>query len=324
MKIDILMATYNGEKYLKEQLDSILNQTYKEFRLLISDDCSKDSTTKILDEYSKKDNRIIVFKQKENLGIIKNFEFLMKNVENEFFMFSDQDDIWNQTKVEKSIEKIEETSSDLVYADLEVVDEKMNTLSNSYWKLKGFEHKIYKYNDFESLYLNNFITGSTMIIRTKMLDKILPMIHESKYILHDYWVALVVSKLGKISYINEPLVKYRQHKNNEIGSRKKSDKINDFNELRNLFIDVKIDHFNTLIKRQDVFNDEKINILNEKALKYYENLKNVKFITLRYIGLFLKLYKYEKFGYSIQNFAILNMPGIAKFLFRIKKGLKDK
>lgn len=322
MKIDILMATYNGEKYLKEQLDSILNQTYKDFRLLISDDCSKDSTTKILDEYAENDDRIILFKQKENLGIIKNFEFLMKNVESEFFMFSDQDDIWNESKVEKTISKIEETTSDLVYADLEVVDEKMNTLSSSYWKLKGFEHKIYKYNNFESLYLNNFITGSTMIIRKKMLDKILPMIHESKYILHDYWVALVVSKLGKISYINEPLVKYRQHKNNEIGSRKKSDKINDFNELRNLFIDVKIDHFNTLIKRQDVFNDEKINILNEKALKYYENLKNVKFITLRYIGLFFKLYKYEKFGYSIQNFAILNMPGIAKFLFRIKKGFK--
>ena len=322
MKIDILMATYNGEKYLKEQLDSILNQTYKDFRLLISDDCSKDSTIKILDEYAEKDNRIILFKQKENLGIIKNFEFLMKNVESEFFMFSDQDDIWNESKVEKSIDRIQETNSDLVYADLEVVDEKMNTLSSSYWQLKGFEHKIYKYNDFESLYLNNFITGSTMIIRTKMLDKILAMIYESKYILHDYWVALVVSKLGKISYINEPLVKYRQHKNNEIGSRKKSDKINDFNELRNLFIDVKIDHFNTLIKRQDVFNDEKINILNEKALKYYENLKNVKFITLRYIVLFLKLYKYEKFGYSIQNFAILNMPGIAKFLVRIKKGFK--
>ena len=198
----------------------------------------------------------------------------------------------------------------------------MNTLSNSYWKLKGFEHKIYKYNNFDSLYLNNFITGSTMIVKAKMLDKILPMVHESKYILHDYWVALVVSKLGKISYINEPLVKYRQHKNNEIGSKKKSDKINEFNELRNLFIDVKLDHFNTLIKRQDIFEDESVSILNEKSLKYYEKLKDVKFMTLRYIGLFFKLYKYEKFGYSIQNFAILNMPGIAKVLFKVKKGFK--
>lgn len=322
MKIDILMATYNGEKYLKEQLDSILNQTYKDFRLLISDDASKDSTIKILEEYAKKDNRIVLFKQKENLGIIRNFEFLMKNVKSEFFMFSDQDDIWNEAKIEKSLNKIEETNSDLVYADLEVVDEKMNTLSNSYWKLKEFEHKIYKHNNFESLYLNNYITGSTMIIRKKMLDKILPIFYESKYILHDYWVALVVSKLGKISYIDEPLVKYRQHKNNEIGSRKKSDKINDFNELRNLFIDVKIDHFNTLKKRQDVFNDEKINALNEKSLKYYEKLKNVKIITFKNIGLFIKLYKYEKFGYSIQNFVILSMPGIAKVLFKIKKGFK--
>ena len=322
MKIDILMATYNGEKYLREQLDSILNQTYKNFRLLISDDCSKDSTIEIINEYCKKDKRITLFKQEKNLGIIKNFEFLMKNVESEFFMFSDQDDIWNESKVEKSLNKIEETDSDLVYSDLEVVDEKINTLSNSYWRLKEFEHKIYKYNNFESLYLNNFITGSTMIIRKNMLEKILPMVYESKYILHDYWTALVVSKLGKVSYIDESLVKYRQHKNNEIGSRKKSDKINDFNELRNLFIDVKIDHFETLIKRQDVFEDENINKLNERSLKYYQRLKNVRIINLKDILLFYKLYKYEKFSYAIQNFAILNMPGIAKILFKIKKGFK--
>ena len=90
MKIDILMATYNGEKYLKEQIDSILNQTNQDFRLLISDDCSDDNTRQILNEYVEKDSRVVVFLQAKNLGVVKNFEFLMEKVENEAFMFSDQ------------------------------------------------------------------------------------------------------------------------------------------------------------------------------------------------------------------------------------------
>ena len=149
--VDILLATYNGEKYLKPQLDSILKQTYSNFRLLISDDDSSDKTKEILKEYAKKDKRIILYFQEKNLGVIKNFEFLLKNVENEYYMFSDQDDIWKEDKIEKSINHIKETDSDLVYSDLEVVDENLNVIYSSYWKLKGIYNKIKKYNNFESL-----------------------------------------------------------------------------------------------------------------------------------------------------------------------------
>ena len=135
-KVDILLATYNGEQYLKEQLDSILAQSYNEFRLLISDDASTDDTVRILKEYEEKDTRITVFFQKENSGVIKNFEFLLERVENEYYMFSDQDDIWKEDKIEKSIKKIEETDSSLVYTDLEVVDSDLNVTYKSYWKLK--------------------------------------------------------------------------------------------------------------------------------------------------------------------------------------------
>ena len=156
-KVDILLATYNGEKYLQEQLDSILSQTYKEFYLFVSDDCSQDSTVKILEEYAKKDNRIIVFKQEKNIGVIANFEFLLSKVESKYFMFSDQDDIWNEDKIEKSLNKLRETDSNIVFTDLMVVDDKLNTLSKSYWKLKGLKNKILKYNSFEALYLNNYV-----------------------------------------------------------------------------------------------------------------------------------------------------------------------
>lgn len=323
MKIDILMATYNGEKYLREQLDSILEQSFSDFRLLISDDASNDSTRDILNEYVGKDNRVIVFLQNKNLGVVKNFELLMEKVESEFFMFADQDDVWQKDKIKNSIEKLEETNCDLVYTNLEVVNENLDLINKSYWKLKGFEKKI-KYNNFESLYLNNYITGCTMLVKSKWLDKILPLPTKSKYILHDYWTALIVSRFGKITCIEEPQVKYRQHISNSIGSKRRSDEIKNFEDMRNLFIDVKRDHFKTFIKNEDVFDDENISNLNKISCKYFDNLRNVKNLNFKDFKLFWKLYKYENFSYSFQNFLILNMPGIAKKLFTLKKGLKSK
>ena len=92
-KVDVLMATYNGEKYLKEQIDSILNQTYQNIHLIISDDCSTDETRKILKTYEGNE-KITIFYQENNQGYVKNFEFLLKQVSSELFMFADQDDFW--------------------------------------------------------------------------------------------------------------------------------------------------------------------------------------------------------------------------------------
>ena len=184
--IDILMATYNGEKYLREQIDSILNQTYSNFRLLISDDCSKDGTRKILEEYEKKDNRIIVFYQEKNLGYVKNFEFLLTKVENEIYALSDQDDVWNSDKVEKSVKKLKDSNADLVFTDLEVVNEKLETLYPSYNDYMIFSRKISKFtNSYLLEYLYNTITGCTLVSKKKFLDKILPIPMDSKYVIHD-------------------------------------------------------------------------------------------------------------------------------------------
>jgi rhamnosyltransferase len=111
-KIDILLATYNGEKYVREQIESILHQTYTNFNLLISDDVSKDSTVSILKEYEQKDSRVKVFVQEKNLGYIRNFEFLLKQVTSNYYMLSDQDDFWLPEKVEKSYKKIIEEKLD--------------------------------------------------------------------------------------------------------------------------------------------------------------------------------------------------------------------
>lgn len=318
-KIDILLATYNGEKYLEAQLDSILNQTYSNFRLLISDDCSSDNTQKILKEYEKKDNRIQLFFQEKNLGVMKNFEFLLKNVKNDYYMFSDQDDIWKQEKIEKSLKKLLETNSDLVYTDLEVVDENLNVTYPSYWKLKGIYNKIKKYNNFESLYLNNFVTGCTMISKSKLIKDVLPLPNTSKYVLHDYWIPLIISQKGKIAYIEEPLIKYRQHKNNKIGSKKRSDELKSLDEIRKLFIQVKKEHFTVFIENNNKFIDKNIQDLNKKSLEYYEMLEKKKNFNFKNWNLFFKLYKYEGFSYKMQNFVILNLPFIARILYIFKK-----
>ena len=318
-RVDILLATYNGENYLVEQLESILSQTYSNFRLLISDDCSTDGTRKILEEYKEKDSRIQLFFQGKNLGVIKNFEYLLKKVESKYYMLSDQDDIWKENKIEKSVEKLENSESDLVYTDLEVVDANLNVTYESYWKLKGIYKKIKKYNNFEELYLNNFVTGCTLISKEEYIRDVLPLPDTSKFVLHDYWIALIVSQKGKISYIEEPLIKYRQHKNNKIGSRKQSDSLKSIDEIRELFIKVKKEHFTVFIENEEKFESEKVRKLSRKALKYYEMISKKKNINFRGWGLFFKLYKYEEFGYTIQNFVILNLPILAKILYKFKK-----
>ena len=143
-KVDVLLATYNGEKYLKEQIDSILNQTYQNINLIISDDNSNDSTRKILEEYKKIDNRIKTYLQDKNLGYIKNFEFLLTKVESNYYMLSDQDDVWLPEKIEKSMKTLKEKNADLVFGDLEVVDEKLNTIYPSFGDFMLLNRKINK------------------------------------------------------------------------------------------------------------------------------------------------------------------------------------
>lgn len=321
-KVDILLATYNGEKYLREQLDSLLNQTYTNFRIIISDDMSTDSTRKILEEYVQKDNRIIVHMQKNNIGVVSNFEFLLNKVESKYYMFSDQDDIWYEDKIEKTVKKLEETDSDLVFTDLEVVDNQLNVIYDSYWELKGLKEKILKYNSFEALYLNNYVTGCTILAKNETIAKILPIPKNSIYILHDYWLALIISQNGKIEFLNEPTIKYRQHKDNKVGSKTKSETLPSLKEIRKLFIDVKKQHFNVFIENEDKFENDEIRALNKEALEYYKHLEKIKFVNFSKWKLFFKLYKYENKKYVIENFLILNVPLLAGPLIKIRKFLK--
>ncbi len=317
-KVDVLLATYNGEKYLKEQIDSILNQTYQNINLIISDDNSKDSTIKILEEYKSKDNRIKVYLQDKNLGYIKNFEFLLRNVESNYYMLSDQDDVWLPEKIEKSMKTLKEKNVDLVFGDLEVVDEKMNTIYPSFDDFMLLNRKINKYIDsYKVNYLYNCVTGCTILSKKDFIKDILPIPNDSKYVPHDYWMALMIALKGKLAYMPEKYIKYRQHGNNQIGTDKISHKFKKLDQVRELFINVKLGVFGTYVANNEKFPKE-LQDLNLKALEYFKMLPKKKNFNFRNWHIFHELYKNETFNYYILNFIIMNLPFIGRGLFNIR------
>jgi rRNA maturation RNase YbeY len=127
MVISICLASYNGEKYIKEQIDSILEQSFEDFELIIQDDCSNDKTVEIVREYLKKDDRILLYENQKNLGYVKNFETLIKKANGDFIALCDQDDIWHRDKLKILIENIGKNS--LIYSNSLLVDEEANSLN---------------------------------------------------------------------------------------------------------------------------------------------------------------------------------------------------
>lgn len=153
--VDIILATYNGEKYIDELLNSILEQTYKNIRILVCDDCSTDKTYKILKKYQNK-GEIILYKNETNTGSVRTFEYLLGKVESKYFMFADQDDVWYKDKVEQSLQLLIEEEADMIFTDLEVVDQKLRTLNKSFNKMMKYERNINKFI-YDRIYFRNFV-----------------------------------------------------------------------------------------------------------------------------------------------------------------------
>ncbi len=317
-QIDILLATYNGEKYLREQIDSILNQTYKNIRLIVSDDCSKDGTRKILEEYKNKDERIKVYYQEKNLGVVKNIEFLLGKVESPYYMLADQDDYWLPEKAEKSLETLKNNNADLVFGDLQVVDENLNTMYESFNDYMLLSRKINKYIDsYKVNYLYNCVTGCTVLAKKETIEKILPLPTNSKYLIHDHWIGLMASLNGKLAYMPEKYIKYRQHGNNQVGTEKISHGFKKLEQVREHFINVKLGVFGTYVNNTEKFPEE-LKKQNKESYEYYKMLQNKRNFNFRGWTTFHKLYKTETFKYYIENFMIMNMPLVARGVFNIR------
>ena len=318
-EVDILLATYNGEKYIKCQLDSILNQTYTNIRILINDDASTDRTAEILKEYEKKDKRIQVQYNEKNLGYIKNFENLLKRVESKFFMLSDQDDFWKPEKVEKSLNKIINENADLVFTDLEAVDENLNTITPSVVRFRNLKKNIDKHNDYKLVFLQNSgVTGCTIITRKDLINKYLP-IPTKEPMVHDWWMALLLGQNGKLCFLDEATIKYRQHGNNQIGINGMKDKIDTAEEYRKEYINLKLKQFNIYVENEEKFENKDIPKLAKRGIAYMENIKNKKVINFKNYKTFFDLYNMEYPMMRLKTFVMLNLPILAKITYKIFK-----
>lgn len=204
--ISVCMATYEGEKYIEEQLTSILSQLSLEDELIISDDGSKDQTLSIIQRYMSEDNRIRLIDGPNN-GVVANFEHAMEQSSGEIIFLADQDDVWLPTKVQQIKEFFEQNSMiDLVVSDLMIVDEQLEILESSYFDYRkvqvGFIHNIIK---------NKYI-GAGMAFRKSLKERALPI---PKYVpMHDMWLGILAAKQKKSALLKEPLTLYRRHGDN--------------------------------------------------------------------------------------------------------------
>ena len=222
-QIAILLATYNGAKYIREQLDSLFQQSCDDFHLYIRDDGSKDDTLKIVEEYRQKfSDRITVLEDSQkHKGAAKSFMTLLQEADSDYYMFCDQDDIWLPTKVEKTLarmKEIEGTAPVLVATDLKVVDEQLSPIKDSF----NADLKIDVFRKHpELICVRHVVTGCTMMFNRAAKEASLPM--SPRATMHDEWVALSVHfKGGIISILDETTILYRQHTSNTLGANQAS------------------------------------------------------------------------------------------------------
>ena len=231
MKISVLLCTYNGEKYIQEQLSSIINQSKMVDEIIVSDDCSRDHTIKKVEEFAQNCKiNIKINSNSLNTGFKKNFYNGLSFCSGDIIFFSDQDDVWEYRKVEKIINLFESNNKALlVFSDAFVTNEKL--------EFKSHLLKDVRYNDnfmidsksqLNMLLADNFITGATMAIRKELINLASPFGMEWP---HDYWLGIIAAINNGLYCINEPLIKYRQHASNAIGINKKYS----FSQIKKLF-----------------------------------------------------------------------------------------
>jgi len=220
-KIAILMATYNGEKYICQQIDSILSQTCKDWELYIHDDGSTDNTIAAVESYVEKyQDKIHLIDGKSTGGAKYNFFYMFGQVEAPYYMTCDQDDVWLEKKIELTYDKMLaiEDKADvpcLVYTELRVVDSELNTIADTMSEYQSLDCHKRTINQF---ILQNSVTGCTMMVNMALRDKMLHITDIDNTIMHDWWAALVAAQFGKTAFIDEPTILYRQHGDNSLGA----------------------------------------------------------------------------------------------------------
>ena len=318
-KVDILLTTYNTKpKYLREQIDSILNQTHSNFNLIISDDCSSNEEVReILKQYKEKDNRIQLYFQKKNLGVTKGFEFLLKQSIADYIAFSDHDDIWYPNKIEEELKILKEKSVSLVYCDAEQIDENGKLLHKSYLRYKNMpilsdeNYKITK--KYMIPYSRHIAIGCSQMFTKEVKEIMLPFTENT--IVHDWQSTYIASRLNGIYCIDKPLFGYRIHSTNVFGGRsfkqnmkiwkeKNGNTYKSYLKYRYMVITETYLAGTLMCKDYSIKMNENlsnnIQIKEDEVLKYFENAQKSSI-------LYFSIHKY---------FEYLNFKGIGKRIFK--------
>lgn len=221
----ILLATCNGEKFVREQVASIICQSFVDWRLLIRDDDSSDSTRALLQTLARTDARIqLVDDGLGRLGAVGNFNRLLLLAAEQgadYCFLADQDDVWTTHKVTRQLAAMKDAELAyghdepiLVHSDLEVVDDALRTVHLSFLRYCRIRHE--PEGALRTLLVQNFVTGATCLVNRRLLELATPIPAEA--VMHDWWLALVASAIGQIAFLNDATVRYRQHSKNTIGA----------------------------------------------------------------------------------------------------------
>lgn len=221
-KVIVLLSTYNGEKYLQEQLESLAAQEDVEVEILARDDGSKDGTTAILNEWQERG--LLKWYSTTNIGCCKSFMSLLETADDgAYYAFCDQDDVWLPNKLKLTMDKMAATEKEnpgkpvIIHTDMNVVDENLNIIHESFWRSSGLRPDILK--TFPYLCTCNSVNGCTIVMNSAARRLILDKYVEQETIIHDVISALTVAYYGGIiDYVETPTMLYRQHSNNVVGA----------------------------------------------------------------------------------------------------------
>lgn len=216
-RIDIALATYNGEQYLRPFLDSIRRQTHANIRLVFSDDGSNDATLEVLDEYNQHLD-ITRAHHEPSRNVLRNFESAIGATDAPYVALADQDDVWMDSKLSLLFERITELEAEfggdvplVVFSDLEIVDDQLHVIAPSYFDSTIKSRGATRFKDY---ILGSHVPGCAMMCNRALVDVATPI---PAVRIHDHWLILVATLLGKVSCVDQPLIKYRQHAGNTIG-----------------------------------------------------------------------------------------------------------
>jgi glycosyltransferase involved in cell wall biosynthesis len=219
--IDILMATWNGEGYIEEQLASLFSQSFQDFRLSIRDDGSDDATLHIVEQYKARySDRVVVRKNSSRQGPCRTFSLLAQESSAPYVAFCDQDDVWRPDKLELSISAMKAIEGEqgsgapiLVFSDMAIVDDKLEVIAPSLWKLG---HINPDRASLGAMLVQNLVTGCTVLANRSLISKGSPIPQGAT--MHDTWLGLIAVVFGTLHPLHETTVQYRQHGGNAVGA----------------------------------------------------------------------------------------------------------